>query len=123
MRGVFEVWQRQTHQAEEIIKSERSIHPVEVFFNNGHAVHQHLNDVLRGVVGNFQADNFSTHPSLSQALFDRDHQIVGFQVAELQVCIPGHSEKVMAFDAHSWKKQAEIEGNHLLKRHCRVQRL
>ena len=29
----------------------------------------------------------------------------------------------MAFDAHSWKEQAEIEGNHLFKRHCRMQRL
>ena len=26
----------------------------------------------------------------------------------------------MAFNAHSWKEQAEIEGNHLLKRNCCV---
>ena len=53
-------------------------------------------------------------------MFDRDHEIVGFKVAELQVGIPGDPEKVMAFDAHSWKEQTEIEGNHLLKRHCCV---
>ena len=64
-----------------IIEPEGAIHPVKVFFNHGHTVHQHLNDVLRGVASNFQADDFAPHPSLSQALFDGDHQIVGFKVA------------------------------------------
>ena len=55
-----------------------------------------------------------------EALLDGDHQIVGLQVSQLQVCIAGDAEEVVTLHGHAWKQEAEVEGHHLFKGHCCV---
>ena len=50
-----------------------------------------------------------------QALLNRDHEIVGFQVAQFQVGVPRDPEEVVTLHGHAWEQQANVEGHHLFQ--------
>ncbi|CAI8359050.1 MAG: Uncharacterised protein [Cyanobium sp. ARS6] len=120
---VLESGQWNSHQPEQIVEAQRSINSVEIRFLNGHAIHQHLDDVLRHAISNLESHHFATHASLAQPLLNGDHQIVSFEVAQFQIRIPGDAEEIVPLDAHAWEEKAEVEGHHLLERNGRVHSL
>ena len=114
---VLQFRKRQGHQSEEIIQTQGSINPVEVFFLNGEAIHQHFNDVLGHVVGHFESHYFASHPPFAQTLLKGKHQVIGFEIPQFQVGIAGHAEEVMPLHAHPRKEEIEVEGDHLFQRY------
>ena len=117
---VLEIRQWDSHQTEQIVEAQRTVNPVEIGFLNGHAIHQHLDNVLWHSLGDLEPHHFATHASFAQALLNGDHQIISFQVAQFQIRIPGDAEEVVPLDAHAWKEKAEVEGHHLLQGNGRV---
>ena len=80
MRFAFELRQGQSREAEQIVEAEGTVDLVEIFLFNGKPLAQHGRHLLGHLVGHFETHHFSTHPSFSQTFFQREHQIVGFEV-------------------------------------------
>ena len=114
--------QRQSRQTEQIVEAEGAINFVEVLLLNGESLHQHFHHVVRHLIGNFQPHHFAADPAFAQAFLQRQHQIVGLQIPQLQIGITGDAEEVVALHRHAREEQREIEGNHLLQRNGAVDR-
>ncbi len=48
---------------------------------------------------------------------DRDQQVVGLVVPDLEVVVPGDPERRVAHDLHAWEQGLEVGRDHLLQRH------
>ena len=117
---IFELGQWQAGEAEQIIQTKRAFDPVEVFSHDGHPLHQQLHHVLGHVMGDFKPHHLTAHAAFAQPLLQGAHQIVGFELPQLQVGIAGDAEDVVPFDGHPREQQLQVESHHLLQRNGAV---
>ena len=112
---VFELRQRHAGQGEQVIEPQWSADSVDVLFAHGHAFHQQVDHIAGHAIGDLQAHHLAAHAPPPQPLLQRIHEVVSFQLPQLQVSVAGDPEGVVGLHAHAGEEQAEVVGHHLLQ--------